>query len=288
MNMRLLTASAVMLLLLAFAGFTTARTFKSPKREVIQGITLITIPAGSFLMGNDYTHGQPDDPVNRFYPDEQPVHRVTLNSFQIGATEITQAQYKAVTGNNPSTFSGDDTLPVTNVSANDAIAFCNKLSATAGFDPCYDEKTGKCDFSKNGFRLPTEAEWEYACRAGTRTHFNTGNILADLDRAGWFIGNSGNRTHPVARKIPNAWGLYDMHGNVFEFCYDGFDQTYSAGNYRPEPQTNPVGCEAFDLRITRGGGWFSAACDCRSATRSNFWTGGGNYYVGFRVARSVR
>jgi formylglycine-generating enzyme required for sulfatase activity len=279
---------AAALSLLFFLAGVQAQGKPSVKREVIQGITMIAIPAGSFLMGHDYTPGAPNDPVNRYYPDEQPVHRVTLDAFQIGATEITQGQYRAVTGSNPSSTVGDDTLPVTNVSANDAIAFCNKLSAAAGFAPCYDEKTGKCDFSKNGFRLPTEAEWEYACRAGTRTHFNSGNTLADLDRAGWFIGNSGNRPHPVAQKAPNAWGLYDMHGNVFEFCYDGFDETYSLGNYTAEPGVNPVGYGNFNLRIMRGGGWFSEACDCRSATRSTFWTGGGNSYIGFRVARRIR
>ena len=280
--------AAAALSLLFFPAGAQAQGKPSPTREVIKGIAMVTIPAGSFLMGHDYTPGPPNDPVNRYYPDEQPVHKVTLNAFQIGETEITQGQYKAVTGVNPSAFTGDDTLPVTNVSADEAVAFCNKLSVAAGLEPCHDGKTGKCDFSKNGFRLPTEAEWEYACRAGTRTLFNTGNTLADLERSGWFIGNSGNRSHPVARKAPNAWGLYDMHGNVFEFCYDGFDETYSAGNYTPELAVNPIGYDNFNLRIMRGGGWFSEAADCRSATRSTFWTGGGNYYIGFRVARTVK
>jgi formylglycine-generating enzyme required for sulfatase activity len=278
----------VLLNILFTAGAVFAQKTSAPKKEVIKGITMVSIPTGSFLMGYDYTPGPPNDPVNRYNPDEQPVHRVTLSAFGLGATEITQGQYRTVMGTNPSTFTGDDTLPVTNVSADNAIAFCNKLSVSAGFSPCYDEKTGICDFSKNGFRLPTEAEWEYACRAGTKTHFNTGNSSADLDRAGWFQGNSANRTHPVGRKAPNAWGFYDMHGNVFEFCYDGFDEIYHWGNYRAEPQKDPVGCGVFNLRIMRGGGWFSAPSDCRSASRSNFWTGGGNYYIGFRVARSMR
>ena len=238
-------------------------------------------------MGNDYVPGAPNDPVNRYYPDEQPVHRVTLSAFWMGETEVTQAQYRAAAGKNPSAFPGDD-LPVTNVSADAAVVFCNLLSTAAGLEPCFDEKTGKCDFSKNGFRLPTEAEWEYACRAGTRTHFSSGNTAADLDRAGWYAGNNGGKPRPAAKKAPNPWGLFDMHGNVFEFCYDGFDETYHAGNYHPEPQTNPTGYGIFNLRIMRGGGWASAPSECRSAARGCFWTGGGASYLGFRVARSVR
>ena len=289
MNKTVIYMASVLLGFLLTAGVVPAQVKSGVKKEVIQGITLVSIPAGIFIMGNDYTPGPgKDDGVNVYCPDEQPVHRVALSTFQLGATEITQGQYKTVMGENPSTFTGSDDLPVTNVSADSAVKFCNLLSKAAGFAPCYDEKTGKCDFTKNGFRLPTEAEWEYACRAGSRTPFNSGSTKADLDKAAWYLENSGGKTHPVARKQPNAWGLYDMHGNVIEFCYDGFDETYSAGNYKAGAVTNPVGCEVFNLRITRGGGWFSAAKDCRSATRGCFWTGGGNYYIGFRIARNAR
>ena len=256
------------------------------EKEDILGITMISIPGGTFKMGHLY---QPDptvaDNVNKFFPDEQPVHEVKLTGFQIGATEITQGQYSEITGENPSTFTGDDTLPLTNVGASNLLKFCNMLSEKAGFDPCYDEKTGKCDLSKNGFRLPTEAEWEYACRAGTSTHFNTGNTEESLDSAGWYTGNSGGKTHPVAQKEPNAWGLYDMHGNVFEFCYDGYDEGLVKSVYPAKRAENPVGYDNFNFRIMRGGGWFSAPAECRSFTRSKFWTGGATYYIGFRVAR---
>lgn len=289
MNRKYINLLIAALCLFLYAGNSLAQKNIIPKREVIKGITMVSIPAGSFMMGHDYvnTAGKIDK-VNVYYSDEQPVHRVTLNAFQIGATEITQGLYKGVTGLNPSTFTGDDNLPVTNVSANDALAFCNKLSEAAGLEPCCDPKTGKCDFSKNGFRLPTEAEWEYACRAGTRSQFSTGDTENDLDRAGWYIANSGGRTHPVAKKTPNSLGLYDMQGNVFEFCYDGYDETYTGGNYSPESVANPKGLEIFNLRIMRGGGWFSEPSVCRSAARSTFWTGGGNYYIGFRVARSMK
>ncbi len=256
--------------------------------EVIQGITMVSIPAGSFRMGNNYVKDPIiSDAVNKYYPDEEPVHTVTLSAFQISETEITQGRYKGVVGSNPSTFTGDDNLPVTNVGANDALKFCNMLSKTAGFEPCYDEKTGKCDLSKNGFRLPTEAEWEYACRAGTQTHFYNGNTESDLDKAGWYLGNSDEKPHPVAQKEPNAWGLYDMHGNVYEYCYDGYDRSAPVG-YPAESVTDPIFSEKFTYRVMRGGGWFSEPSSCRSFTRSMFWTGGANYYIGFRVARSLK
>ncbi|MFA6472430.1 MAG: formylglycine-generating enzyme family protein [Candidatus Latescibacterota bacterium] len=278
------------IIILGMVSYVSFSDAASPvKKEIIKGISLVSIPSGSFMMGHDYvnTSGKIDK-VNVYYADEQPVHRVTLGAFQIGATEITQGQYRAVTGNNPSVFTGDDNLPVTDLSADEALAFCNKLSEAAGFEPCYDPKTGKCDFTKNGFRLPTEAEWEYSCRAGTITQFAAGNGEKDLARAGWYIGNSGGKTHPVAQKESNAWGLYDMHGNVFEFCYDGYDERYIGGNYTSQSVANPKGIEEFNLRIMRGGGWFSEPSACRSTARSNFWTGGGNYYIGFRVARSIQ
>lgn len=284
-----------MLLLFSFAviffikiGFSQKES--SPlKTEVIQDITMVTIPSGNFQMGHDYKlDPAQSEKVNKYFADEQPVHLVTLSSFQIGRTEITQGQFKIIMGKNPATFSGDDNLPVTNVSANEALEFCNKLSKVAGLKPCCDEKTGKCDLTKNGFRLPTEAEWEYVCRAGTSTLFYTGDKESDLDRAGWYIGNSGGKIHPVAQKEPNAWGLFDMHGNVFEFCYDGYSEVYNYKTYPEKSVTNPINSEEFNLRIIRGGGWFSEPFSCRSFSRGCFWTGGGNYYIGFRVARSVR
>ncbi len=273
--------------------------------EIIQGIKMVSIQAGSFMMGHVYRHDPaiPDN-VDRYFPDEQPVHKVILNAFQIGATEITQGQYRAVTGSNPSTFAGDDNLPVTNVSASDALKFCNLLSAATGLEPCYNEKTGICDFSKNGFRLPTEAEWEYACRAGTTTLFNTGNNENDLERTGWYIGNSDGKSHPVAQKEPNDWGLYDMHGNVYEYCYDGYGKynygIHRGGQYSAESVSDPIGSENWRLgsmydnfRIMRGGSWFSEPFSCRSFTRAKVWTGsqrevygGGIHYNGFRIARS--
>ena len=262
------------------------------KIETIQGIPMASIPAGSFMMGHDWKYDPAlSDRVNAFYPDEQPVHRVTLKAFRLGRTPVTQGQYTKVTGLNPSTFTGDDTLPVTNAGPFEIRRFCNLLSTAAGFEQCYDETTGKCDFIRNGFRLPTEAEWEYACRAGTTTHFYTGNTERDLDRAGWYLGNSSGKTHPVGQKEPNAWGLYDMHGNVFEFCDDDWNPALCYGKYLSERDPKPVFNYYHQMNITRGGSWFSEPSVCRSAARSCFcsWKGIDNsWYMGFRLARNAK
>lgn len=251
------------------------------KVEEVHGIDMVAVPAGTFNMGHDYRNDSAADPtVNVYLPDEQPVHMVTLSAFQIATTEVTQKQYTEVMGVNPSSFTGDD-YPVTNIGANEAITFCNKLSEKTGLEPCYGED-GLCDLSKNGFRLPTEAEWEYACRAGSPGPYCAGITEKDLDSVGWYIDNSEGHPHSVGTKVPNAWGIYDMHGNVYEFCYDGYTE------YGADPVTDPTGSTDFNYRVMRGGGWFSAPMSCRSATRSMFWTGGGNYYIGFRLARSIR
>lgn len=258
----------------------------NPKKETIQGITMISLPAGQFLIGTEGDY-KDEGGLIRFFPDERPAHTVTLSAFQIGETEITQKQYETLMGENPS-FAAGENLPVTDLGATQALVFCNKLSEAAGLEPCYDPSTGACDFSKNGFRLPTEAEWEYACRAESRTSFSSGDAANDLDRVGWYAANSGGSTHPVAQKKPNAWGLYDMHGNVWECCYDGYDEGLPFGNYTPDDVTDPTGHNNFNLRIIRGGSYTNDAPECRSAVRGSFWTGGGCNFLGFRVARSIR
>lgn len=200
------------------------------------GMHLKWIPAGAFDMGSHHGDG-----------DEKPVHQVSLTqAFWLGKTQVTQAQWKAVMGSNPSHFIGDD-RPVENVSWDDCKKFCRKLTKR------------NSALLPNGYQvaLPTEAQWEYACRAGT-----VGDYAGELDRMGWYDSNSWRQTQIVAKKQPNAWGLHDMHGNVFEWCADWF------GAYPARAVSNPTGPKSGSDRVMRGGGWFNNARSCRSADRS--------------------
>jgi len=213
-------------------------------------IEMVKIPAGSFMMGSDNGDG------------EKPIHRVNIsNSFYMGKYEVTQTQWKAVMGNNPSSFSncGGD-CPVENVSWDDVKDFIRKLNNLQN------------DYE---YRLPTEAEWEYAARAGT-----TGDYYGNLDSIAWHSSNSGSKTHPVGQKSPNAFGLYDMSGNVWEWCQDWY------GSYPSGTVTNPTGETSGSDRVFRGGGWNYAAANLRSANRS--FNSPSNRYdsIGFRVVRN--
>jgi len=235
-------------------------------------IDMVSIPSGSFRMGD--IQGSGDD-------DERPVHEVRISAFEMSAYEITQGQYEAVIGENPATGCGVTYDYPVNVNWYDAVKFCNKLSELCGLEKCYDEVSGKCDFGRNGFRLPTEAEWEYACRAGTETKYYTGNSESDLSRAGWYWDNSGGHTHPVGLKEPNAWGLYDMHGNVWEWCNDW----YSWGYYSVSPSSDPTGPPSGFARVVRGGSWSRYARNFRSALRRGVTPSDTIYDLGFRVVR---
>ncbi|MFC1608035.1 SUMF1/EgtB/PvdO family nonheme iron enzyme [Candidatus Latescibacterota bacterium] len=241
--------------------------------DPITEITMVSIPAGSFQMGDIQGGGD---------SHERPVHAVTLSGYEMSATEITQRQYQYVVGTNPATefYGAGDTYPVYDISWYDAVKFCNALSDAAGLARCYDESTWECDFSLNGYRLPTEAEWEYACRASTDTRYYTGNSESDLARAGWYKSNSDGKTHPVAQKTPNSWGLYDMHGNVWEWCND----KYGNGSYSLSHTTNPTG-PTFGSPMVRGGSWSHDSSVCRSAWRNRYGLQVGNADFGFRVAR---
>jgi len=180
--------------------------------------------------------------------DEKPAHLVTLTQpFYMGKYTVTQEQYTAMMGNNPS-FNKGAQLPVEQVSWDDATAFCNKL-------------TGKLQDKALEVRLPTEAQWEYACRAGTRTRFYSGDLDNDMDSVGWYNYNSGRTTHPVGLKKPNAFGLYDMHGNVWQWCEDVWSEHYEALQ-----AMDPVNEQGAN-RVLRGGCWSDNPRDCRSANR---------------------
>jgi formylglycine-generating enzyme required for sulfatase activity len=225
------------------------------------GMKLRLIPAGEFMMGSPGTEsGRSDNEIQ---------HRVSITKpFYLGVTEVTQEQYQKVMGTNPSQFKGPQN-PVEEVSWADAVEFCRKLSAMPA------EKT-----AGHVYRLPTEAEWEYACRSGTTTAYGFGDDASRLGDYGWFEGNWDSKTPPVGEKKPNGWGLYDMHGNVFEWCQDWY------GVYPSGSATDPTGATSGSLRVYRGGSWASLARSCRSAIRSRFSPGYRNNDLGFRVLRS--
>lgn len=211
----------------------TAPSAAGPFTEKINGaeIQMISIPGGTFLMGSPLSETGRD-------PDEGPQSNVTVQKFHLSEYEVTQAQYRAVMGTNPASFKGDD-LPVESVSWNDALEFCRKLSSLTG----------------RKYRLPTEAEWEYAARAGNST------AVGSVDALGWCGSNSANRTHPVGQKQANAFGLYDMYGNVWE---------WTESKYRPYPFQATDGREDVqltDVRVLRGGSWESATRACRASYR---------------------
>jgi formylglycine-generating enzyme required for sulfatase activity len=240
------------------------------------GVKLVLIPAGEFLMGS------PDSDTDAS-PDEKPQHQVRITRpFYLGATELTQGQYRGVTGETPSLFKGSDDLPVEQVSWNDAIAFCNKLSEREGLMPYYQFGAG-VQSGGDGYRLPTEAEWEYACRAGTSTRYCFGDDVASLGEYAWFQQDKSSvpRTHPVGQKRPNKFGLYDMHGNLWEWCWDGYDKDY----YRQSPVVDAISPLRASGRVIRGGSWGVFSRRARSATRDGSAPENGGSLLGFRVAR---
>ena len=211
----------------------------------------VLIPAGEFMMGRE------DGP-----DDEKPMHRVRITKcFYFGKCEVTQSQYGHLIDKNPSAFKGSN-RPVDNVGRKDATSFCRKLSERI----------------QVAVRLPTEAEWEYASRAGTKTRYSLGDDANEVVEYGWHAGNSGRQSHPVGQKKANPWGLYDMHGNLWEWCSDWYTPTY----YEASPVDDPQGPPSARYRVRRGGGWGSTTnleCSVRSSTRTN-WKH--NSY-GFRV-----
>jgi formylglycine-generating enzyme required for sulfatase activity/serine/threonine protein kinase len=255
------------------------------------GMNLRLIPAAKFLMGS------PDEAVEA-ENDERPQHPVRITKpFYMGTCEVTQAQYQAVMGNNPSHFSANgvgkdrvagqstDQFPVENVSWFDAIRFCNKLSEKEGKKPFYQivgTDVRVPDWKVEGYRLPTEAEWEYACRANasTWTHFSFGDRVTEMPGYAWFEANSDGQTHAVGQKRPNRFGLCDMHGNVYEWCWDWFLGEY----YSQYSADDPTGAPVADQRVARGGNFMDPARFCRSANRGMGPPDMRREWIGFRVA----
>ena len=256
-------------------------------------VEMVYVPGGSFQMGN------PNSSVG--YSDERPVHRVTLTGFYMGKYEVTQAQYRAVMGSNPSSGYGvGNNYPVYYVSWYAALVFCNKLSIAEGLTPAYringstdpsawgsvptnsnsTWNAAEIDSGSTGYRLPTEAQWEYAAKGGNGSPgnytYSGSNTVGDV---AWYSGNSNSTTHAVGTKAPNGLGLYDMSGNVWEWCWDWY------GTYSSRAQTDPEGASSGSYRVLRGGYWFISAEFVRSAYRYNDdpYNRGGS--LGFRLAR---
>ena len=226
---------------------------------------LVFIPPGTFRMGSAATE------VDR-YDDEGPQRAVTISrGFWMEKYEVTQGKYLTVMGDNPSLFTGDPERPVETVSWQDATNYCGKLTEL--------ERAAGRIATNSFYRLPTEAEWEYACRAWTSTRFSYGDdeSYVNLANYAWHEGNSGVTTHPVGRKLPNSWGLYDMHGNVWEWCQDLY------GPYPSGIAVDPQGAPAGFNRVFRGGSWNYEPRGCRSALRSFILPEISDSAIGFRV-----
>ncbi|MEO6038118.1 MAG: SUMF1/EgtB/PvdO family nonheme iron enzyme [Saprospiraceae bacterium] len=227
-----------------------------PKRAVVAPEGMVLVQGGTFTMGS------PTNETDRF--DNETQHQVTVSSFFMSKYEVTQAEWLKIMGNNPSGFKDCDQCPVENVSWDDVQVYIQKLNA----------KTGK------RYRLPTEAEWEYAARGGQNATYYVYAGSNDLDEVTWHLRNSGNKTHPIGGKKANALGLYDLSGNVWEWCSDWYwYDAYSTGT-----NTNPTGpAQGGRSRVLRGGSWHGIASDCRAANRNGHEPSYRSTYVGFRL-----
>ena len=232
--MKKLLATIVMVLLGSFV-----LAAQNPTRNILD-IPMVVVAGGTFEMGGIETYGE------QCYPDEFPKHTVSVDDYYIGQFEVTQELYKFVMGYNPSHFVGDS-LPVDNISWVDAKPFIHELNKTTG----------------KQYRLPTEAEWEFAARGGRWSQDLNYSGSDDLNAVGWCDGNSGRRTHAVGTKAPNELDIYDMCGNVYEWCQDRY------AIYKADPQTNPQGPDFGKARVMRGGSWRSEARNCRNTYRSS-------------------
>ena len=244
---------------------TVQKEIASPKKGTTDASTMVQINGGKFLMGDK-------DEV------DAPPHEVVVSSFLIDKHLVTQEQFQKVMGANPSRWKGDKN-PVEQLRWSDAVRFCNKRSELEGLQPCYDLKTLTCDFNANGYRLPTEAEWEYACRAGTATAYFFGDSPAKLGEYAWFDKNSGGHPRPVGQKQPNPWGLYDMAGNVWEWCNDFYKVDY----YQESPRENPRGPNEGQNKVLRGGAWRFSAENCRVGYRYNESPGYSDVCFGYDI-----
>ena len=215
------------------------------------GVAMLLVPGGTFTMGS--ADGA---------ADEAPAHEVTVTGFAMDKYEVTQDQYAALEIPDPSHFK-DPRRPVEQVRWSDAALFCNERSRQDGLEPCYDDFSFACNFDATGYRLPTEAEWEYAARAGTATAYDFGGDAGQLGSRAWYAANASKKTGLVGKRKPNAREFCDLYGNVLEWCND----IYGAEYYASSPAADPRGPEEGEKRVLRGGAWDSSAEGCRAAVR---------------------
>ncbi|HCC37866.1 MAG TPA: formylglycine-generating enzyme family protein [Treponema sp.] len=272
----------VYVMALLFAPFFVYGQSENPELGELTGVAVpsgddaafsanfVLVEGGTFQMGS-----------NNGDRDEKPVHQVTVKSFYMCKYEVTQKEWVEVMGSNPSYFKGD-MRPVECVSWNDAVEYCNKRSQKEGLTPVYQNSGDVivCDFNANGYRLPTEAEWEYAAKGGNKDaimyEYSGSNSVGTV---AWYDGNSGGMTHDVGTKAPNSLSVYDMSGNVWEWCWDWY------GSYGIGAQTDPVGASSGSNRVARGGGWDFVAGILRSAYRGCYGLSYRSDILGFRILR---
>lgn len=246
-NLQLLAIAALILITAVSCTKKEETANKVIKTE--SGIEMVLIPAGEFMMGGS---GK----------DNSPARKVTLSAFYMDMYEVTQDMYKKLELPDASHFKGGSN-PAEMVAWVNAAIYCNERSIEEGLTPAYNEETWECDFSANGYRLPTEAEWEYAARAGTTGKHFFGTDSRLLRNYAIFKSNSQNRTAPVGTRKPNPWGLYDMYGNVAEWCNDYYSEDY----YSKAPSDNPGGPASGTARVVRGGSWADDESGISSETR---------------------
>ena len=229
-----------------------ARQELKPIEVVSQaGAALVLIPGGEFQMGN-----------NDGRPDESPAHTVSVSPFAMDKFEATQGEFAALELPDPSQFKSPD-RPAEQIRWVAAAEYCNERSSAEGLEPCYDAATLECSFEASGYRLPTEAEWEYAARAGTDDQDTVATASQRLKTYACYAGNSAGKTARVGSRRPNRWGLHDMLGNVAEWCNDIYGESY----YSESPRDNPRGPSDGDTRVIRGGSWSSSGAGCRVSCR---------------------